>query len=311
MVLYDRFGRPLLHLRITVTHKCNYRCIYCHMEGECRYSSSELTPQEIYYVAKAAYNLDIKRFKLTGGEPLVREDIVEIVSKIASLKPLDLAITTNGYYLVDYVNDLVKAGLKRVNVNLPALSYEVYRAITGVDGLDKVLEGIEKAKRAGLNPIKLNYVYLKGVNEGEFQKILNYTREKGLILQVIELEPIGIPEKTFKQLYKSVSDIERELSKRAVKITRRKHMHYRPQYHLPDGSIVEIVKSHCNPQFCKHCTRLRLTANGSFKTCLLRDRTYIDISSILKDKSLSEGEIIEKIKEVIVRVNMLREPYYR
>jgi len=311
MVLYDRFGRPLLHLRITVTHRCNYKCIYCHMEGESGFSFPELTPQEIYYVAKAAYNLDIRRFKLTGGEPLVRDDIVEIVSKIASLKPLDLAITTNGYYLVDYANDLVKAGLKRVNINLPALDHEVYKAITGVDGLDRVLEGIEKARRAGLNPIKLNYVYLKGVNEGELWRILNYTKEKGLILQVIELEPVGIPEKTFKQLYKSVNDIEKEFSRRAVKTIRRKYMHYRPQYHLPDGSIVEIVKSHCNPQFCKHCTRLRLTANGSFRTCLLRDKPYINITSILRNKSLSEEEIVEKIKEVIVRANILREPYYR
>ncbi len=283
------------------------------MEGEDKEIGQELTPTDIYYIAKAAYELGIKKFKITGGEPLVRTDIVDIVGKLSSLKPLDLAITTNGYYLPDYISDLVKAGLKRINVSLPALNHEVYKAITGVDGLDRVLDGIERAKNAGLHPIKLNFVYLRNINESELWNVLSYARKNKLILQVIELEPVGIPRELFAKLYRDTKSFEKEISRKAVKVIRRRHMHNRPQYFLPDGSIIEIVRSNCNPTFCKHCTRLRLTADGHLKTCLLRDRPLINVLSILRSKDFTSGErgIIERIKNAIKEINSLREPYYK
>ena len=281
------------------------------MEGESKESIGELSPEEIYYIAKAAYELDIRKFKLTGGEPLVRNDIVDIVAKLASLKPLDLAITTNGYYLPDYVNELAKVGLKRINVSLPTLNHELYKTITGVDGLDRVLEGIEKARRVGINPIKLNFVYLRGLNENDVWDVINYAKERKLIVQVIELEPVGIPKSIFEKLYKDVSSFEKTISLKALKVLRRPHMHNRPQYYLPDGAVVEIVRSYCNPEFCRHCTRLRLTANGFLKTCLLREQPLIDLTDILKNENLGVRDKIERIKEKIIKINSLREPYYK
>ncbi|RLE83628.1 MAG: GTP 3',8-cyclase MoaA, partial [Thermoprotei archaeon] len=145
-MLVDRFGRPILHLRISVTMACNYACIYCHREGELGSKrADELKPYEIYLVAKAASELGIRKFKLTGGEPLLRDDIVEVVNLLNSLQPLDLALTTNGYFLSEYAYELKRAGLRRVNISIPSLRKEIYREITGVDGLDKVLKGVKAA----------------------------------------------------------------------------------------------------------------------------------------------------------------------
>ncbi|RLE86995.1 MAG: GTP 3',8-cyclase MoaA, partial [Thermoprotei archaeon] len=168
-MLKDRFKRPLLHLRITVTMACNYACIYCHREGELgSRRPDELKPYEIYLIGKAASELGIRKFKLTGGEPLLRDDIFEIVNLLNSLQPLDLALTTNGYFLLEYAYKLREAGLRRVNVSIPSLRREVYREITGVDGLEKTLKGVEAAIDAGFNPVKINYVLLRGFNEDEF-----------------------------------------------------------------------------------------------------------------------------------------------
>ena len=309
MVLFDRYGRPLLHLRISVTNRCNYACIYCHREGSWNDFKlnvhRELTPEELRIIAKASMELDIKKFKLTGGEPLIREDIVEVVSAINEVKPLDLAMTTNGYYLKELAHKLKDAGLKRINISLPSLRREVDREITGVDGLGRVLEGIKAAIEAGLNPVKLNYLVLRGYNEKEFWDMVGFARETGAILQVIELQPEGLGLQLFNTLHSDLADLEKKVRDRASKVVYRKYMHNRPQYYV-DGAIVEFVRPICNPEFCMHCTRLRLTADGKLKTCLFRNDIYIDLKPALESTSP-----VEEAKKLIIKANELREPYFK
>ncbi len=309
MVLYDKYGRPLFHLRISVTNRCNYACIYCHREGSWNDFKlnirRELTPEELYIIAKAAVELDIRKFKLTGGEPLIREDIVEVVSAINEAKPLDLAMTTNGYYLKDLAYKLKDAGLRRINISLPSLKRNVYKTITGIDGLENVIEGIRAAIDAGLSPVKLNYLVLKGLNEKEFWSLVDFARDVGAILQVIELQPEGLGLQLFNTLHSDLADLEETVRKKASKVVYRKHMHNRPQYYI-DGAVVEFVRPICNPQFCMHCTRLRLTADGKLKTCLFRNDIYVDLKPALRSSSP-----IDEIKKLIIKANELREPYFK
>ena len=304
IVLVDRYGRPLLHLRITVTHRCNYRCVYCHREGEEGYKLEEISPEEIYKVAKVAYQLGIKRFKLTGGEPLVRGDIVEIVRRLSTLNPIDLSMTTNGYLLYDKIDELYEAGLKRVNISFPSLRREVYKAITGVDGLDNVLKGVRRALDLGLSPVKLNYVVLKGYNDDEFWNLVEFVEGfENLILQVIELEPIGIPKELYDRLKYDITNLGVEVARKAESVTYRKHMHNRPQYKV-GNAIIEFVRAEGNPDFCLHCTRVRLTAEGKLKPCIMRNDNLVDVKSLLLAK-----DWVEKVKMAFYKVNSLREPY--
>ena len=293
----------MLSLRVTLTHKCNYRCIYCHMEGE-ESSGAELSAKHIRTLALAAKELGIGKFKLTGGEPLIKEDILEVVSSISEVKPLDLSLTTNGYMLSELAKDLKRAGLKRVNISLPTLDSSTYRSITGVDGLERVLEGIEEAIKVGLSPVKLNVVVLKGFNESEIWEIVDYARRRSLIIQVIELEPIGKGRGVFRRLHADLDDFERRLKAEAVTVLYRRWTNNRPQYFLKNGAVVELVKPIHSGEFCKHCTKLRVTASGHLKPCVMRNDNLIPIM-----EALERGDV-RAVKRAIITANSLREPYF-
>ena len=300
-MLVDGFGRPLLHLRISVTQKCNYRCIYCHLEGEDPRSLEGLSLDQLVAIGKAARSVGISKIKLTGGEPLVRRDILDVVTSLASLSFEEISMTTNGYYLEELAEDLSEAGLSRVNVNLPSLRRTVYREITGVDGLPRVLRGISKAIDEGMYPVKLNYVVLRGVNDSEFEDMIEFVRgREELILQVIELEPAGKGGEIFKKYYRSVGDFEDYVRRRADLVVRRRDMHNRPQYRV-DGATVEFVRSYCNESFCMHCTRVRVTSDGKLKPCLLRSDGTVPLR-------FKGG--VKSIIEDFVEVNRIRRPYY-
>ena len=302
MSLVDSYGRPLTHLRISINSSCNYNCFYCHLEGIEKVDDL-LTPSEIGIIVHVASNLGIRKYKLTGGEPLLRSDVVEVVKEIASVKPLDLGMTTNGYYLENLASKLAEVGLMRVNISLPSLNPNRFRFITGINGLDKVLRGIKAAIDVGLNPIKINYVVLKGINDDEFWNIVEYTRSIGAILQVIELEPIGVPRDIFTKYYISISTFENMIKERVIRKNIRYSLHARPIYTLDNGAIIEFVKWFCNPEFCMHCTRLRLTPDGKLKTCIISGGE-VDLKHALRP--------IPKpylIRELIIKANYLRKPY--
>jgi len=304
-LLIDHFGRILRNLRISVTYECNYHCVYCHREGwEIHEHKEFLNANEIKSIAEIAMELGINEFKITGGEPLVRRDIIEIVSSIALLKPKDLSMTTNGYFLHILAEKLVEAGLKRINVSIPSLSREKYRYITGIDSLGIVLDGIKKALDAGLTPLTINIVILKNINDDEYLEFIKFaSRFNGNIkIRFIELEPITIPKDIFNKYYISLETIEKYIESIAIKRYVR-NLHARPIYVLDNGIEIEFVRWLGNKLFCKNCNRVRLSANGILKPCILA-RNGVDLKPFLRPAVNRDG-----LRDAFFKINVLRRPY--
>ena len=305
MVLTDNCGRPLLNLRIAITQRCNFRCDYCHKEGEecSRGDCEEMTVDEIVRIAGVAIGLGIARIKLTGGEPLMRQDLCEIVKGIAVIPGLkDLSLTTNGSLLAFEAETLHACGLRRVNISLPTLNTEAYSKLT--DGnLENTLEGVKAAVAAGFNPVKLNMVVLNGVNVEDVPEMMDFASQTGTILQLIELDPVNVDEDYFSAYHRLLDEYEEMLKQKAVRIDTRRFMHNRHIYHLPDVTV-EVVHPTENREFCAHCTRLRVTSDGKLKTCLMRNDNLIDILTPLRN-----GANDEELKMLFLQANQTREPY--
>ncbi len=305
MALRDNYGRPLLNLRIAVTKRCNLRCEYCHMEGEaqCISSAKEMTTDEIVRIVRIAVGLGISKVKLTGGEPLVREDIVQIVRGIASLSGLtDLSMTTNGTKLASLAEKLHVNGLKRVNVTLPTLDNTVYTRLTG-GRIESVLEGVKAAAEAGFCPVKLNMLILKGENDSAVPEMIRFAAETGAVLQLIELEPLNVTDGYYSKYHEPLDEYEKMLEQKAVRMETRRFMQNRHVYCLPDVRI-ETIRPTENAEFCGHCTRLRVTSNGKLKPCLMTNDSLIDILTPMR-----EGASDEKLSELFKAANLKRRPY--
>jgi len=306
----DRFGRPVKSIRVSVTEDCNLNCFYCHREGEWHRHRSEMTPEEIERILKIARELDIRKVKFTGGEPLVRGDIVEIVQRSAPLMDRDISLTTNGTLLSKYAYDLKEAGLHRVNVSLDTLDPEKYKKITRKDMLKDVINGIHTAVDAGLNPVKLNMVLLRGINEDEIEDMIRFSAESKTILQIIELEAPVEKEQTefFRKYHVNPKFIEEHLEKIAEEI-RYNELHRRKRFIFNfkgKRAEVEIVRPMHNTEFCMYCTRIRLTSDGKLKPCLLRNDNLVDILTPLRN-----GASNDELREIFVEAIMRREPYWK
>jgi cyclic pyranopterin phosphate synthase len=291
---------------VAITKKCNLRCSYCHGEGEespTRLSDIEMTAGEIARIAKIAVDLGITRMKLTGGEPLMRKDVVEIVKKVASISGLtDLSMTTNGTLLEPLADNLHENGLKRVNVSLPALDRNVFHKLTGGD-VQNAVNGINAAVKAGLYPVKLNMLLLKDVNDFDVPEMIEFATETGTILQLIELEPINVNDSFYLANHEPLDGYERTLKEKAVKVETRRYMQNRHVYHLPDVTV-EVVRPIENTEFCLHCSRLRLTSEGKLKPCLMRNDNLVDIVTPLRN-----GASNEELAELFKSANLKREPF--
>ncbi|MEM0260420.1 MAG: GTP 3',8-cyclase MoaA [Sulfolobales archaeon] len=309
-MIIDRFGRPLESLRITVTHKCNFSCFFCHMEGESLESSVELSYEDIGIVVEAFSRLGVRRYKITGGEPTLRRDILHIVREVKTRgRAEDLSMTTNGFRLEELAFRLREEGLSRINISIHSLKRDTFRMITGVDGLERVLKGLEAAKKAGFKQIKINTVLLRGVNEGEILDLIELVRgDDRMVLQIIELHPVGMGAGVFNKHFLSMDYVEKLLSENISHLRIRRDLHNRPVYYLREGGAIELVRPVSNPIFCAGCNRLRLTADGFLKPCLLKNRDNVDLKPVLFDESLSREEKINKIIELIYLANQFREP---
>jgi cyclic pyranopterin phosphate synthase len=292
VVLKDAYDRPVSNLRISLTPQCNLSCIYCHREGE-KKTGQQPSAAEIAEILRAASTFDIRSVKFTGGEPLLRNDLPEIVGSVPA--GMESSLTTNGTLLADIASDLRKAGLRRVNVSLDSLNPETYRKITGTDKPSDVLEGISAALDAGLTPIKLNTVVIKGVNDHEIDDFLAFVRgDRNLVLQLIEL--MNFNDCNF---HGDMNGLEGELASRSKQIITRR-MHHRKKYCL-DGAEVEVVRPLHNTEFCAFCNRLRITSDGKLKPCLLRTDNHIDI----------RGKSGKELENLFRKAVSLREPFYK
>lgn len=303
----DPYGRPVKSLRVSVTQRCNLRCFYCHLEGEKPQTNPvEMAPQEIERIVEVAASFGVESVKLTGGEPLLRKDIGEIVERISGVPGIvEVSMTTNGTFLKGSAAQLREAGLARVNVSLDTLRPETYRMITGFNLLDAAVSGIKDAVDAGLSPVKVNMVLMKGINDDQVWEMVDFARRNGLILQLIELESFhGRLEEVYVRRHLDLSGIEEELERRAVRVVVRE-VHHRRKYILPEGVEVEVVKPMHNTEFCKYCNRLRVTSDGRLKPCLFRDDNLVDILGPMR-RGASEADL----KELFLEAVRKRKPYF-
>lgn len=294
MQLTDNYGRTIKSLRISITNRCNLKCVYCHREGEIRHTTTEMNVETIANIVKASKTFGVNKVKFSGGEPLMRNDFENILKALPELK--DISATTNGISLRQRAQDLAASGLDRINISLPSLSPEKYRKVTGGD-VSIVLEGIDAAVDCGLLPVKLNMVLMKGLNSDDIPGMMDFVHKyDGLvILQLIELM-------NFQQTSKyqvNIDEVEKFLEKRATTIEERS-MHRRRKYHI-DGIEVELVRPIDNSHFCANCNRLRVTSDGMLKPCLLRNDNLVDVNN------KEPGQIVESMKLAMEK----REPFYK
>ncbi|HEV2231102.1 MAG TPA: GTP 3',8-cyclase MoaA, partial [Thermoplasmata archaeon] len=232
----DRYGRRVSDLRISLTQRCNLRCVFCHMEGQ-PVSTQELSAAEIGTIVRAGAIAGIERVKLTGGEPTLRTDIVAIVQAIRP-HVQELSMTTNGLKLEALAEPLASAGLDRVNVSLPSLDPTVYHELTGVDGVERTIRGIRAAAEAGLYPIKLNVVALDGTTArpDSVDRLLSFAQEVGAWVQLIEFENVRgrVDPRVYRALHSELGRLGQEAADRAFR-TERNHLHDRPRYTFERG----------------------------------------------------------------------------
>lgn len=303
-MIYDNCNRPVLNLRISVTQKCDKHCPYCHREGE-REPTTLMTVEEILRIIRIAISLGITRVKLTGGEPLLRKEIVEIVKGITALEGLtDLSMTTNGTHLKGLAKGLKAAGLERVNVSLPTLDPKVYSEVMG-GKLKDALDGIKAAVDDGLQPVKVNMLLLKGINDKEVEKMMHFAAQTGTILQMIELEPINLGKGYYERHHLGLDKVEEKLEKLAVEKHVRRFMQKRRVYTLPDVKV-ELIRPIENTEFCASCTRIRVTSDGKIKPCLMRSDNLVDFLTPMRN-----GADDKKIEEIFIEAVKKREPYYK
>ncbi len=288
--MIDSYQRDINYLRVSVTKRCNLNCSYCGAKNE---ASEELTPAQLEKIVRAFARNGITKVRLTGGEPLVRRDIVEIAQRLAGIDGIKkLAVTTNGIFLKRYAAELKRAGVTAVNISLDTTDREQFRSITGYDGLDKVFEGIDECERAGLSPIRLNAVLTKGKNEDQAESLISIARNRKIDVRFIELMPFSSDgEKdelvvTGEELLKKFPELKPFVKENATDFEKSVARYYTAEGFKGRVGFITPVSNN----FCSECNRIRLLSDGKIKPCLGNSEVY-DIKAFLDDEERLEQEI--------------------
>jgi len=302
-LLIDPFGRKITYLRVSVTDRCNFRCKYCYSIKKWKKLKHEeiLRFEEFLKVIEAGVNLGIKKVRITGGEPLIRKGLPFFIQKLTEIKGLeDIGLTTNGFFLPELAKDLKLAGLKRINISLDTLKEEKFAWLTGVNALNRVLQGIEEALKQEFNPVKLNVVIIKGFNDDEVESLVRFGGKLGLEVRFIEFMPVG--ENSF---WNEEHVITAEEVKKVLKKTgtlRKKDIKVETKgpaeiyiWESQKDSVkakVGFISPLSNP-FCQACNRLRLTADGKIRPCLFSN-FEINLKPVLREGKGSLEEVYLK-----------------
>jgi GTP 3',8-cyclase len=280
-MLIDRWGRQITYLRVSVTDRCNMRCVYCMPpEGIQRRSHEEIMRyEEITAVVRVAAENGVRRVRLTGGEPLVRSGLPNLIRDISAIPQIeDISLTTNGILLEKMAEELKDAGLNRINLSLDTLQPEKFARITRGGSLEQVLRGLEAAEKHGLSPLKINVVAMRGINDDEIQDMARLTLTHAWHIRFIELMPVnnqqpwgeGFPSPT--DAYLSITNIKKELAPLGLAPVGTPSFNGPAQEFTLVGGLGRIgFISPLSEHFCQHCNRLRITADGNFRSCLLQD----------------------------------------
>jgi GTP 3',8-cyclase len=278
--LFDKYGRNISDLRISITDRCNYRCVYCRT-GNDGAQFEELPIEDYLRMSRVFVSLGITKIRLTGGEPLLRKGLLEMVQELGTWRtienqPLDIAITTNGHLLAEMAEPLKRAGLSRATVSMDAVDEEKFARITRVPkGYEKVRAGIRAAKAAGLGPVKVNCVLLRGFNDDQIVEFGRFAREEGVVVRFIEFMPLEEDRVWTPQIVVSLQEIVERMSEL---MPLRELEHARSEtarrYTFEDG-VGEIgIIAPVSLPFCGQCSRIRLTSDGKIRTCLFSVREH-------------------------------------
>ena len=312
--LRDAHNRIIRDLRVSLTDRCNFRCFYCLPNGEPPLARKDtiLTFEEIERVCEIFVSLGIEKIRLTGGEPMLRRDIEILTGKIAKLKNStpnnqnpklkDLALTTNGFSIPEKAGILKKAGIDRLTISLDSLKAEKFKEITGKDELENVLQSIEAAQKAGLNPVKINSVIVRGVNDDEIVDFARFARETDVSMRFIEFMPLDSGRGWDKNSVVSGKEIREKINKVFPLELKEKSRGAETawKYKFADGANGEIgIIAPVTQMFCGACSRIRLTADGQIRTCLFSNVEH-NLRDVLRSGA-TRDEIIEFIKNVVMQ----------
>lgn len=320
----DKFGRRLKYLRISVTDRCNFRCSYCMPQNTFTHIECDniLRYEDILFVAEVFAGLGVNRIRVTGGEPLVRKDICSFLGKLTKIEGIkEVMLTTNGALLEKFADDILDAGVHRLNISLDSLKKERSNSVTGVDKFEETLKGIRTAVKKGFAPVKVNAVVIKGFNDDEIEDFCEFAANENVIVRFIEFMPIGNSDKWGKESILTGDEILTKIAKfEPTLLSRDENTGPARNYKLNNGAVVGIITP-ISRHFCNECDKLRLTSDGKIRPCLLSDfeinltdaikakdekllRELINMSLISKGKEheISHGEKKSEFKRTMSKI---------
>jgi len=301
MTLYDKFGRQITDLRISVTDRCNFRCVYCRSADPENYHEHDeiLSWPELERLAHIFVGLGIRKVRITGGEPLVRDGVEKFIRYLDGIGVRDLSMTTNGHLLAERCDKLLEAGLHRINISLDSLDPIKFEKITRTRSYDTVMRGIDAAQATRFSPVKVNAVLVRGFNEDEVEAFAAFARERGLIMRFIEFMPLDADRHWSRELMVPAVEVYERIHAQwpLVQIPHEKSETAK-KYRFADGAPGEIgLIAPVTQAFCGHCSRVRLTADGKLRTCLFSKEDR-DLRALLRADA-SDEEIVEWVRAVV------------
>jgi GTP 3',8-cyclase len=301
MALQDKFGRQITDLRISVTDRCNFRCVYCRSADPENYRGHDeiLTWPELEQLARVFVGLGIRKIRVTGGEPLVRDGVDEYIGRLSALGIEDLSITTNGHLLTERIDSLIAAGLRRVNISLDSLDPAKFEKITRTKSFDTVMRSIDAVQASRLAPAKINAVLVRGINDDQVEAFAEFARERGLVMRFIEFMPLDADRHWNRNLVVPAAEIHQRIHARwPLEQIPHERSETARKYRFADGTPGEIgLISPVTQPFCGHCSRIRLTADGKLRTCLFSKDDH-DLRELLRGGASNE-ELAHYIRSVV------------
>jgi GTP 3',8-cyclase len=302
MILHDKFGRQITDLRISVTDRCNFRCVYCRSADPENYRDHDkiLSWPELDRLARTFLGLGIRKIRITGGEPLVRDGVENYIARLHALGVEDLSMTTNGHLLVERCDRLMAAGLGRINISLDSLDPEKFERITRTKSYATVMAGIDTVQKSRLAPAKVNAVLVRGLNDDEVEAFAAFARERDVIMRFIEFMPLDADRHWTRDLVVPAAEVYQRIHARwPLQQIPHERSETARKYRFADGAPGEIglIASVTQP-FCGHCSRIRLTADGKLRTCLFSKDDH-DLRALLREGA-SEEDLVTYILSIVL-----------
>lgn len=300
MALTDKFGRPITDLRVSVTDRCNFRCVYCRSaDPEKHMPSGDLLEWGEYErLIRILVGMGIRKVRITGGEPLVRPGVEDFIARLKPMGVQDLSMTTNGYLLSERCERLVAAGMDRINISLDSLDREKFERITRTKTFDQVIAGIDAAQASRLRPVKVNAVLVRGINDDEVEAFAQFARERDLTMRFIEFMPLDADRSWTRDMVVTGAEVHRRISAvwPLVSVVHERSETAR-KYRFADGPGEIGLISPVSQPFCGHCSRIRMTADGKLRTCLFSKEDH-DLRHLLRGRA-TDREIGDEIIAIV------------